>query len=234
MGAINFSLDERLLRFLCARLGLKWFVETGTFEGNSLAMAAGYFPKCISVELSADYYTKAMARFRDASNIEIHCGHSPEVLSTLSNALRQEPGLFWLDAHWCVAENTAGADSQSPLLEELQAIGKLHPKSVILIDDARLYLCAPPYPHRYQDWPGFSEIVRVLNELSSVHTLSILNDVIAFYPAESAEDFNKFSYENGVDWLGIVISQRDLLAAQTAASNSPVLRKRSYWSRLFG
>ncbi|MGE3531588.1 MAG: hypothetical protein AB7I12_07335 [Steroidobacteraceae bacterium] len=227
MGAINFSINEKFLCFLHARLGLKWFMETGTFEGSSLVLAARHFDRCISVELSTVYYEKAIAKFHNVANVELHCGHSSEILKDFSEVLQREPGLFWLDAHWCVAENTAGSDSQSPLLSELQAIGRLHPKSVVLVDDARLYLCAPPRPHRYQDWPGLSEIVRILNTLSESHALSIYNDVMAFYPQDIAKEFDEFAYDNGVDWLSIVLSQRQL-----AADHDSSRQKFRLWKRL--
>ena len=57
-----------------------------------------------------------------------------------------QPALFWLDAHWCGSADTAGEGAVSPLSGELASIGSLHPQSVILIDDARAYLCAPPPP----------------------------------------------------------------------------------------
>jgi hypothetical protein len=231
MGAIDFSINEKLLSFLRTQLDLKWFMETGTFEGTSLAIASRHFPKCLSVELSPTYYEKALTRFKESPSVELHFGSSPEILKKLAPSFALNPGLYWLDAHWCVAENTAGSDSQSPLLGELQAIDRIHPRSVVLIDDARLYLCAPPNPHRYQDWPGFSEIVRLLNNLSDTHTLSVYNDVIAFYPKSIAKEFDRFAYENGVDWLNLVLSQREL-AATAAAVPPPHPPKRSLWKRL--
>src|SRR5947199_2312443 len=113
------------------------------------------------------------------------------------------PVFFWLDAHWCVAEQTAGADSQSPLIAELEAIGKLHKQSVVLIDDARLYLCPPPAPHRFADWPDFHAILTGLQALSAHHRLMVLNDVILFYPQSMQAEMSSFAHKQGVDWLVI-------------------------------
>src|SRR4051794_41025566 len=52
MGAISFSLDEKLLALLSRELPLKLFFETGTFQGESLRIARPFFPECHSVELS--------------------------------------------------------------------------------------------------------------------------------------------------------------------------------------
>ena len=43
MGAIHFSLDAGLLAFLKEQLPLEVFVETGTFTGDTLRLAAKFF-----------------------------------------------------------------------------------------------------------------------------------------------------------------------------------------------
>lgn len=220
MGALDFSINEKLLEFLRTQLNLSCFIETGTFEGASLAIAARHLPECHSVELSPEYYTKAKERFRGTPNVKLHQGSSPEVLKQLAPGLGDKACLYWLDAHWCVAANTAGENSQSPLLSELAAISNLNSRSVVLIDDARLYLCAPPHPHRYQDWPSIAEIIRLLGRLSETHTFSVLNDVIAFYPLSIAKAFDRFAYENAVDWHSIVLSQRALTARLDARKST--------------
>jgi hypothetical protein len=39
------------------------------------------------------------------------------------------------------------------LLDEFRAIGRLNERSVILIDNARLFLCPPPVPHETSQCP---------------------------------------------------------------------------------
>src|SRR5262249_14665418 len=97
--------------------------------------------------------------------------------------------------------NTSGETSQSPLLGELEAIGTLHRDSVVLIDDARLYLCAPPAPHRYDNWPDFHAVVSALFKLSSNHRLLVLNDVLIFHPASLQNAIGQFAHQHGTDWL---------------------------------
>lgn len=201
MGAINFSLDPQLVEFLTGVLPLKLFVETGTFKGDSLRIAQRFFPECHSVELSDALYKEVSEAFCGQPGIHLHHGASPAVLGTMRERLAQTPALFWLDAHWCVADNTAGSDSQSPLLQELDAIGALHPQSVLLIDDARLYLCPPPKPHRLSDWPDFHAIVQRLLAMSRTHRLMICNDVIVFHPQEIERLLAEHAHQHGVDWL---------------------------------
>jgi hypothetical protein len=201
MGAIHFSLDEKLLEFLTARLPLKLFVETGAFRGDSLALASRYISECRSVEMSPELFEKVRARFQGQPNIQVNLGDSPAFLGKSQADFAAQPVLFWLDAHWCEAAQTSGQSAQSPLLAELAALGKLHPSSVILIDDARLYLSAPPRPHRFSDWPDFHAVVTTLLALSATHRLMILNDVIVFYPGRIAAAMTDFAHENGADWL---------------------------------
>jgi hypothetical protein len=203
MGAIHFSIDERLLTLFARELPILTFVETGTFKGESLRAARKIFPECHSIEMSPEYFAEAQKNFANSDGIHLHHGDSPSALSRFQQTLASKPTLFWLDAHWCVGEHTAGAESQSPLLGELRAIGELHPESVVLIDDARLYLCAPPQPHRYSDWPGLHDVVQALFALNTNHRLCICNDVVMFYPARVEAAVSRHAHEHGVDWLSI-------------------------------
>jgi hypothetical protein len=199
MGAIHFSLDERLIGLFTRELPLETFVETGTFRGETLAMARKYFPECHSGELSPELYAAARDRFAQDPGVTLHFGSSPEFLSLLSAEWLQKPVFFWLDAHWCSADQTAGQSSQSPLLDELQAIGGLHPDSVLLIDDARLYLSTPPAPHAVADWPELHDVALRLFGLSSSHRLCVFDDVIAFYPERLKKVLAEHIHRHAVD-----------------------------------
>lgn len=208
MGAIHFSLDEKLVRFFTEKLPVKTFVETGTFRGDTLAMARRYFLDCHSAELSQELHDAACKRFTDDASIHLHQGPSQDFLASVSAEMSAKPVFFWLDAHWCSADNTAGQDSQSPLVEELAAIGKLHPDSVVLIDDARLYLSTPPAPHAISDWPDIHDIAPGLFALGDSHRMSVFDDIIAFYPARLQKELARHIHENAVDWLDLVAAAR--------------------------
>jgi len=153
--------------------------------------------------MSPELYETVRARFASQSNVKVHLSDSPAFLRGHREEFAARAALFWLDAHWCQAEHTSGCLSQSPLLGELAAIQSLHPDSVILIDDARLYLCAPPLPHNCADWPDFHSILTLLLSLSSLHRVTILNDVIVFFPARISAAMFDFSHRHGADWLVI-------------------------------
>jgi hypothetical protein len=212
MGAISFSIDKKMLQFFRQHLPITTFVETGTYQGVSLNVAAEIFSECHSIELSQSLYDDAKRRFAGRTNILLYQGESAVTLNVACEQFAERPVVFWLDAHWCVGENTAGQDSQSPLRDELRAIKSLHAQSVVLIDDARLYLCPPPQPHRFTDWPDFHDIVILLQHLSQHHRLMILNDVIMFYPESIQADMALFARQQGIDWLIVANNSRELMA----------------------
>lgn len=182
MGAVNFSIDSKLLDALFSVMSLDVFIETGTFEGATIEIANRYFEKIYSIELSSEYYEKASTKYKEFPKIKCIHGDSSVELSNIIQNIKKTSVLFWLDAHWCVAKNTAGQLSQCPLLDELDAIGSLNSESIILIDDARLYLAPPPAPHEVSQWPCIDDIAKKLYEISSIHNLMIVNDVIIYYP----------------------------------------------------
>lgn len=227
MGAIHFSIDTDLLRFFRDRLAIPVFVETGTYRGDSLEMARPFFDRLLSVEFSPAFFREASARFAGDSAIEIHQGDSADFLKERSESLREQPALFWLDAHWCVDEGTAGESSQCPLLSELSAIGGLHPRSVVLIDDFRFFLSPPNAPHDISQWPSLDEVLSALESLSGVHRLMVLNDVGVLYPGELREDLREYARLNGVDWLGIAHRSReyDEILRQAREKDEALLEK---------
>lgn len=229
MGAINFSISEDLIRILCRELGLGQFVETGTYKGESLATAAKIFPRCHSVESSTHYFEEAKRKFLKVPNVHLHLGDSPKFLELHREAFFAVPTLFWLDAHWCAAEHSLDEDSQTPLLLELSAIGSLNPASVILIDDARLYLCPPPKPHRLGPWPDIHDVVKALYTLSWEHRLMICNDVLIFYPASAVKVLSEFAHNCGEDWLLLADDARTLRRDKIKHAS----KRKNRWKRIF-
>jgi hypothetical protein len=216
MGAVYFSIDTQLLQFLKEILPLSVFVETGTFEGESVANARPFFDKLYTVELSEEYYSKASARFKGDSAIHVHQGESVQFLQKLCPLLRDKSVFYWLDAHWCIADATAGEKSQCPLLQELEAIDQLNSQSIILIDDARYFFSPPPKPYEISQWPNFDAVINKLRSLSPNHEIIIINDTIIYYPIRIRDSLKKYAYEYSIDWLSVLDKSRqhDLLLGQ--------------------
>ena len=130
-------------------------------------------------------------------------------LIELRSKLSDAGALYWLDAHWCAAGEAAGESSQCPLLDELSAIGKLNDRSVILIDDARLFLAPPLSPHEISQWPTFHEILSRLLSMGTGHELMVINDVIAFFPASANSALVSHAQAYGTDWLNAAVCLRE-------------------------
>lgn len=209
MGAISFTIDQALVRELQKLLGFTNFVETGTFRGESLAAVHRLFPHCLSVELSPEYHAAAANRFAAFPQVTVLLGDSPKVLAERRATYAGKPTLFWLDAHWCAAENSAGEKSQCPLLEEISAIGRIDARSAILIDDARLFLGPPPKPHEISAWPTLDAVYNQLRKVSSDHALLHYNDVLVFVPAEILPALRSFLQAHTVNLLTLADKARD-------------------------
>ncbi|MCA0400707.1 MAG: class I SAM-dependent methyltransferase [Proteobacteria bacterium] len=147
---------RRIILGLLAKHGLKTFVETGTFKGDTLACVAARDIRAISVELSHEYFNRANQRFNGRPNVELHQGDSGEVLPRIVATLN-EPALFWLDGHYS-AGGTAHGELASPISAEMQSI--LHSpikNHVILIDDA----------HEFTGEGGYPELGRFLSSIAA-------------------------------------------------------------------
>ena len=155
------------------------------------------------MELSEYYYHIAKERFDSDPQVQIIHGDAIDVIMQLQPDLCGKSVLFWLDSHWCDAQATEGITSQCTLLDELRAIETINKDSVVLIDDARLFLSPPGVPHDYRQWPDLKEIIGLLFEKSSCHELMVLNDIIIYYPEQIKEQIQQFGQQNGVDWLTI-------------------------------
>jgi hypothetical protein len=209
MGAVNFSLDIDLVKEVKKKFLLDVFIETGTFKGDTIENVKDIFKNIYSVEISNEYFKLASEKFKAFPNIKIFESSSPAFIKSLKNEFINKSVLFWLDAHWCVADHTGGEESQCPLIEELEAIGQLNEESLIVIDDARLFLTVPPYPHEVSHWPSLNQIVNTLRNLSSKHEIMVLNDNILFFPETAKALIYEYAHRHSIDWLNALDKARD-------------------------
>lgn len=150
---MRFKVIAACLLFLVPNLVFAWarrdffaqfpnhyFLETGTMEGHGLreATRGGGFEEYHSIELSEYYYNLCREAFQADPRIHLWQGDSGQVLEEVIQNMHQ-PITFWLDGHYS-GNQTAKAETNSPLMRELEAI-KRHPikNHVILIDDVRLF-----------------------------------------------------------------------------------------------
>ncbi|WP_309400653.1 hypothetical protein [Cerasicoccus maritimus] len=187
---------------MSALLGLgiyKNFVETGTFHGDTAEAASRHFEQTYTVEASPELFKDIQARFANNTKVKASLGDAAEWLAQLKPQLKGN-SIYWLDAHWCQADNTSNETSQCPLLAELESIATLGEEDIILIDDARLFTATPAPPHEISSWPTLTEIVHGLLAISSKHQLSIINDVIFYFPKSIEETIIEYS-KHAVDLI---------------------------------
>jgi hypothetical protein len=116
------------------RHGTPTLVETGTYQGTTVAACVPHFERLYTIELDRTLYEAARDRFKNEPTVTVIHGDSYAELSRVASRL-QEPAIFWLDAHYC-AGPTAKGPHDPPLLWELRAIVERGKPDVILIDDA--------------------------------------------------------------------------------------------------
>lgn len=213
MGAIHFSLDQELVDFAIDLLGVDTFIESGTFRGDTTFAVKGKFREIHSIELSEPLFNEAVNRFKEFSHIKMYRGDSGQMIRKIAseNDLSQRKIFFWLDAHWCEASSVSGVAAQCPLLAELSAIKKLSEESIVVIDDARLFLAPPSGHDRYsaQHWPRLQQVIDALSALSLKHEILVSNDVVIFFPQKIRDEVFDFYATKGCDWLTIADKARD-------------------------
>src|SRR5229473_472438 len=178
MGVVRMGPPAELITKLKETFGIKRFIETGTYRGDTAYWASRLFPFVTTIEYSTPIYEKAVEKYGRIQNIDFIFGDSRQVLQTIAQELN-EGCIFWLDSHWIGGESY-GKDGECALLEELSIIAQSKYDHFIFIDDARLFTSPPPPPHKADQWPDISSVLNALNQQSK-YTV-IIEDVIISIP----------------------------------------------------
>ncbi len=158
------------------------FVETGTFEGDTVYKIANNEickpSKILSLELSDVFFARCKKRFENKSNIFIHKANSEYDLYNKIKDIDTKI-TFWLDSHWSGTPDV-GCDYVTicPVLEELDQIKRHSIDShTIMIDDIRLM------NNSDNKYNGFSvtlnQILSKIYEINPNYTIRYFNDQIA-------------------------------------------------------
>jgi hypothetical protein len=155
------------------RFGLRTFIETGTFFGDTTAAMEPHVDRLVTIEVSPELAARARARFAGQERVRIVEGDSGHVLPTLLDELR-EPALFWLDGHFS-GGITARGDEDTPVRTELRAVLD-HPLKthVILIDDARDFTGG--------NYPTLDEVAELVRNQGGYYGLDVRDDIIRLTP----------------------------------------------------
>ena len=186
MGLINFGVPEEEIEFLKHIMKLDVFVEGGTYKGGTAKSMGEKFRKIFTIEKSDIMFEIAKENLKDTNNITLLKGDTREHLDSI--IANNENILFWLDAHWSGGD-TYGEEDECPLIEELNIIFKYNKNYVVLIDDARLFLAPPPYPHNFNNWQSLTDIMKAIPESWE---LIEFEDVIYLFPKEINNEFKSF------------------------------------------
>ncbi len=123
------------------------FVETGTYHGWTTVLAAGLWPRVITIEQSEELLNRARVKFSDRHlTIECHHGNSGDLLPALVAELAHVPVCWYLDAHWFDRPGVIDAGHRFPLWDELAAIAQRPQPDTIVVDDVKVFQTANPIP----------------------------------------------------------------------------------------
>ena len=180
MGITTFGIPGEIVMELSRLNNVSVFVETGTFHGGTTRWASEYFDSVFTIECAKSLYDLHNEELARCKGVKPLLGDSREMLPSVLREIGSQRAVFWLDGHWSGGE-TAGIDEECPVLEELACLSD-RTDDIVLIDDARLFLCVPPEPHRPSDWPTIGEIVEVILGWKSRSYIQIIDDVIFVVP----------------------------------------------------
>lgn len=179
MGMITRGIPQEITVALSRLNDASIFIESGTFHGKTTKWAAMHFEFVHTIERSDNLYRLHSSELANIKGVTPHLGDSRDILPKILTAVKDKKCVFWLDGHWSgTGSETAGENDQCPLMDELACLS-CRKEDIILIDDARLFLCAPPFPYNPSQWPTISEIISVLPES---YFSQVVDDVIFIIP----------------------------------------------------
>lgn len=175
MGTIDLNLAVDLRD----RLKLQRAIETGTYRGVTARAFSSLFDSVVTIEISSTLHERAATALSDLPHVEALLGHSAQVLDTLVD--QDVPTLYFLDGHWS-GGITDGAEDECPVLAEIAAIGTGHPDDCMIIDDARLFVAAPPAPLHPEQWPTLIDIFDAVRREHPEHMVTLVDDQVIAVP----------------------------------------------------
>jgi hypothetical protein len=183
MSSVLHGIPEAIVLRLAALRGIDALVETGTFTGRTTRWAAAHFATVFTIERCERLHLAHRDALRALPGVKALGGDSREVLPGILAELADRPAVFWLDGHWS-GEGTAGQGDECPVLGELELLAGRE-GDLILIDDARFFLCTAPLPHDASQWPGLREIMAAFGKFRRPPFVQIFDDVIFAVPDET-------------------------------------------------
>jgi hypothetical protein len=130
------------------------FIETGTYNGNTILNIEPYFNNLYTIEFSDKYNNNTKNKY-NGNKINFILGDSSIVFYTLLPTIKNNT-IFFLDGHWSSGD-TGKSFKDCPLIEEITAINYLFKyDAIIIIDDYRLFGQSPK-TNCNEDWSDISK-----------------------------------------------------------------------------
>lgn len=120
---------------------IKYFVETGTYRGDSTLLAAKHFHHVYTTEIHEGLHNEAKQRAdrEGITNITFLLGDSVKLIGDVARQTC-ESSCYFIDSHISGSESGWNGTQRVPIFEELtQILQHQHGPSVFIIDDARLW-----------------------------------------------------------------------------------------------
>lgn len=115
-----------------------YFVETGTYMGETILRYVNDFKKLYTIELSETLYNDFNKKNYDRNKLKSILGDSSKKLKEVIDDINSNT-IFFLDGHFSSC-GTAKGDKDVPLYEEIKLINdNFKYESIIIIDDLRLF-----------------------------------------------------------------------------------------------
>ena len=125
MGIVRMGPPEEVLDKI-REIGIKVFIETGTYKAQTCVWASKRFDTVYTVEASKKLHNEAVAKYGNIRNIKFTYGISKESLRDIINEIDTQ-AVFWFDAHWSGGE-TFGNDED--FNKSGFRVGKLFPRGI--------------------------------------------------------------------------------------------------------
>jgi len=132
-----------------------FFIETGTYVGETIFNMEPYFNKLYTIEYSNDLFNSVKNKY-NGNKIDFILGDSSIIFETLLPTINQNT-IFFLDGHWS-SGNTGRSAKDCPLIEEITHINNLFQhKAIIIIDDYRLFGLNNLNSNQNEDWSDITK-----------------------------------------------------------------------------
>lgn len=116
----------------------KYFVETGTWMGETILRFENTFEKLFTIEVSEYVYNEFQKKNYDKNKIKSILGDSSEMIQFVVEQL-DDKTIFFLDGHYS-SGITGKGKKDVPLYEEITTINNnFNFECIIIIDDLRLF-----------------------------------------------------------------------------------------------